>query len=308
MKKSVIPLLLLLLCFCSHTKAQSSYRLKSWVKTKPSELIAYNKPMPEAWELVFEDNFDGSRIDTGKWHTSTNGWKRNHANNLHYYMDENIVVKEGVAMLVAKREPNVRKGWFADVDNGNGGWREQLFEYTSAIIETKEKYDHGFFEARCRIPDGRGFWPAFWLFGEGGEIDIFEFNTAKPKKHYITVHSWPENGQHQQIATVWRSPVSFSEEFHTFSLEWDKWKMVFRVDGIVRRVDFRYITLDGKAVEDASQFDPDNILENPVFPTGKQCVKLNLAIPDENSSFQPMPNARTPFPSSLDIDYIRIYN
>jgi len=83
--------------------------------------------------------------------------------------------------------------------------------------------------------------------------------------------------------------------------------MVFRVDGVARRVDFRYITPDGKVVENASQYNPATALENPLFPTREQCVKLNLAIPDENSSFSPVPNARTPFPSSLDVDYIRIY-
>lgn len=306
MKRTVIPFIILLLCLCADAPAQP-YSPKSWVKTRRTDLKAYDNPKLSQGMLVFEDNFDGKAVDTSRWHTCTGGWKRNHANNPHYYKDENIVLKNGIARLVVKREPSVQKGWFADVNNNKGGWRDHRFEYTSAILETKEKYRFGFFEVRCKLPNGPGFWPAFWLFGNGEEIDVFEFNTANPKKHYMTVHDWPDHGPHRQYATSWRSPDSFSDGFHVFSLEWDEWKLVFRVDGIARRMDYHYITLDGKVVKDASQYDSKNAIENPLFPTEAQCVKLNVAIPDENSSFKPTPNERTPFPSSMDVDYFRIY-
>ena len=38
-----------------------------------------------------------------------------------------------------------------------------------------------------------------------------------------------------------------------------------------------------------------------------QSIILNLAIPGSNSSFGPPPNSQTIFPSSLDIDYVRVY-
>ncbi len=307
MRKAAFPFIILLLCLCADVPAQHSYSLRSWVKTRRADVKAYDQPNMSKWTLVFEDNFNSNQIDTSFWYTCTGGWKHNHANKPHYYKDENIVLEDGVVKLTVKREPEVRKGWFADVNDGKGGWRDHLFDYTSAIIETKKKYDQGFFEARCKIPSGPGFWPGFWMFGGGGEIDIFEINSAKPKKHFITVHSWPENGPHRQLATSWRSSESFADDFHVFSVEWDKWKLVFRVDGITRRVDFRFITHDGEVVENASQFDPATAIENPIFPTGAECVKLNLAIPAENSSFKPTPNARTPFPSSMDVDYFRIY-
>lgn len=307
MKRTAIPFLILLLCLCADAPAQPSFSLKSWVKTRRADLKAYDKPNKTGWKLVFEDNFDGTQIDTSKWYTCTGGWKRNHANKPHYYKDENIVLKNGIAKLVVKREPEMHKGWFADVNNGKGGWRDHLFDYSSAIIETKGKYCYGFFEARCKVPSGPGFWPAFWLFGNGEEIDIFEFNTAKPKKHYITVHDWPDHAPHRQYASSWKSSDSFSDDFHVFSLEWDEWKLVFRVDGIARRVDFRYITPDGKVVENASQYNPATAIENPIFPTKKQCVKLNVAIPADDGSFLPAPNERTPFPSSMDVDYFRIF-
>lgn len=307
MNKSAIPFFLLLFCLCADISAQPIHSLKDWVKTRRTDIKGYDHPSLKRWHLVFEDNFDGTQIDTSKWYTCTGGWKRNHANKPHYYKDENIVLGNGIVHLVVKREPGVHKGWFADEDDGKGGWRDHLFDYTSAIIETKVKYDHGYIEARCKMPAGPGFWPGFWMFGDGGEIDIFEINSAKPKKHYITVHSWPDNGLHKQYATFWRSSESFSDDFHVFSLEWDDWKLVFRVDGITRRVDYRYRTPDGKMVEDITQYDPATAIENPIFPTGAQCIKLNLAIPAENSTFMRMPTDKTPFPSSMDVDYFRIY-
>lgn len=307
MKRTAIPFLILLLCLCADAPAQPSYSLKSWVKTRRTDLKVYDKPNMSGWTLVFEDNFDGKQIDTSLWHTCTGGWKRNHANKPLYYKDENVILQNGIVRLTARRDPGVHKGWFADVNEGKGGWRDHLFDYSSAIIETKEKYCYGFFEARCKIPSGPGFWPGFWMFGGGGEIDVFEFNSSKPKKHYITVHDWPDNAPHRQFASSWRSRESFADDFHTFSVEWDKWKLVFRVDGIARRADFRYITPDGKVVENASQYDPATAIENPLFPTGEQCVKLNLSIPADNSTFMAPPDERTPFPSSMDVDFFRIY-
>src|SRR5205823_6873644 len=39
--------------------------------------------------------------------------------------------------------------------------------YTSARIKTQGKFEqeHGRFEARAKMPTGRGLWPAFWLLG-----------------------------------------------------------------------------------------------------------------------------------------------
>ena len=57
------------------------------------------------------------------------------------------------------------------------------YHYTSAQLWTKPVFSEGIIEAKIKMPKGKGFWPAFWMFtgqAETGsdssfEIDVFEF-------------------------------------------------------------------------------------------------------------------------------------
>ncbi len=45
------------------------------------------------------------------------------------------------------------------------GFNKQYFDYTSGMIYSNYKFDYGMFEIKCKIPKGKGFWPAFWMAG-----------------------------------------------------------------------------------------------------------------------------------------------
>ncbi len=54
---------------------------------------------------------------------------------------------------------------------------------------------YGYFEIKCKLPDGPGVWPAFWLVEAGQaspapEIDVFEYYGAFPKYFRSTEHLW----------------------------------------------------------------------------------------------------------------------
>ena len=72
-------------------------------------------------------------------------------------------------------------------------------DYTSARISTQDRYSfrYGRFEARLRMPVGRGIWPAFWALGididrvgwpECGEIDVVEYLGQEPTTATGTIH------------------------------------------------------------------------------------------------------------------------
>ena len=259
------------------------------------------------WELVFEDNFDTS-IDPSKWYTCFDGWNRRHGDELQYYLDKNVSVENGILKLQAIIDPdNYPVIYFDSLENAYH--IEEYFEYTSGMLQSKTKFQYGLFEIRCKIPSGQGLWPAFWMFGNGGEIDIFEFNASNPQKHYMTIHTWPENnGAHESCSTNWTNNSSFADDFHTFSMEWDEYKIVFYVDGIEKRIDYKYFDILGHGLYDCFHQTTGIYRENPLFPEHAQPLIINLAIANDNNEiFGPAPNGQTPFPSTLEVDYVKVY-
>ena len=71
-------------------------------------------------------------------------------------------------------------------------------EYTSARLLTKDRFEiaYGRVEARIKVPEGAGLWPAFWLLGanypevgwpRSGEIDLMELvNTGD--QYHVSLH------------------------------------------------------------------------------------------------------------------------
>ena len=54
-------------------------------------------------------------------------------------------------------------------------------EVYSIRMNTVESWKYGYFEARLKLPTGKGTWPAFWMmpknytaWPDDGEIDIME--------------------------------------------------------------------------------------------------------------------------------------
>lgn len=258
------------------------------------------------WILVFNDEFNSNKIDKGKWHTCEGGWNRVHGNELQYYLDSNIVLEDGVLKLKAKREPGYYSAWHYNED-GTGYPENKYFEYTSGWIESRMDFLYGFFEIRCKIPKGKGFWPAFWLYGGEPEIDIFEFGGNAPKQHYINLHKYGPNNAHIDCSTDENYGIDFSRDYHVFSSEWDEFKIVYRVDGDIKRIDNKWMDSRPVGLYDCQHHTPGLYLINPLFPEKSTRLILNLAISYNGGPFGGAPDVSTIFPSSFDIDYVRIF-
>lgn len=250
------------------------------------------------WILIFEDNFDGGVLDTVKWYTCEDGWNRFHGdcgNELQCYLDENIIVDNGILKLVAKEETT-------------GILRPEcniLLPYSSGWIQTKTKFKYGLIEARCKVPFGKGFWPAFWLFGHNAEIDIFEIYGNEDSTVHTDMHRWNE-GQSAHCPDMHDKNGLYSD-FHIYRIEWDEFKITYSIDGSIIRTQYKYTDLLGRIITDRFTYanSSNYLCALNIYPDSLQSIILNLAI--SNSTAHPGPDNNTVFPSHLDVDYVRVY-
>jgi beta-glucanase (GH16 family) len=219
------------------------------------------------WQLTFQDEFDGPSLDTKKWNTGPRwgrvDWK---GEELQYYAEDAFEFRDGVLRIRADQRSMEGKS------------------YTSGLIETRLSYmqAYGYFEMRAKMPKGQGLWPAFWLLPDKDwppEIDVLEYLGHKSNTIYMSNH-WSDSENWHNSKTVGYTGPDFSEDFHTFAVEWNPGEIIWYVDGVER-----HRTNTG-------------VPDRPMF------VIANLAV---GGKWPGSPDSSTPFPSYLEIDYIRLY-
>jgi beta-glucanase (GH16 family) len=255
--------------------------------------IDHGNELPDSasMELLWSDDFDGeigSPPDGDRWvyNLGGHGWGNSE---LQVYTDR----RENVSIA-------------ADVDAKSGkalaitALTMPDGTITSARITTRGKFQttYGRFEARIKVPEGQGIWPAFWLLGadmgevgwpECGEIDIMEWIGRIPGTAFGTVHGPGYSGDEgPQGAYPPTGEGQFSGEYHIFAVDWTPGRIDWYVDGN------RYHTLTPAGLPEGTRwvFDHDCYL------------LLNLAVGGE---WPGNPDATTTYPQTLYIDYVRVY-
>ncbi|MFL5765973.1 MAG: family 16 glycosylhydrolase [Bacteroidia bacterium] len=288
----------------------------SYSQTEKRTVSADGRCGGDAWELAFEDNFDGSALNTNVW--ANRGYSQGALDNdgtEEYYTLDNVQLENGICKLIPKKETIVRKAVSWEPDSakmGDGRPNTRTFYHTSAWIETKEKFRYGKYEIRCKIPKGKSLWPAFWMYGEvngmNNEIDVFEFwnpqnsiGRYKPShlsmEHHMTVHY-----NHKMSGKSYVGP-DFSADFHTFTVVWDSTKIEWYVDGSLKRTVTQYMTKRGKNISCDEVKAGKTYYLNPIFPRDPMAILANIAVqsgknaPDESTFAAPV----------FEIDYIRYY-
>jgi uncharacterized repeat protein (TIGR01451 family) len=242
---------------------------------KHSASMMFDKP---GWTLIFDDEFDGTTLNTAVWEPCIPWWDPNNCttednSELELYLPDNAYM-DGSGHLMLKVEKK-------DVGGRN---------YVSGMVDSYNSFSfqYGYAEARLKVPAGNGFWPAFWMLpvNDGpwprDEIDVMENLGYNPIAAYFTYH-WPSGDTTQQIGHHITGP-DFSEGWHTFAVDWEPSAIIWYVDGVER----------------ARYTEVDNITSKPMF------VILNLAIGSEDSWPGP-PDDTTPFPSYFQVDYVRVW-
>ncbi|WP_448246203.1 family 16 glycosylhydrolase [Thalassotalea agariperforans] len=186
------------------------------------------------WKMVWNDEFDGTSINSNKWEHEVN-CDGGGNNEKQCYTDaaENSYVSDGTLKIVATPVEGADK------------------PYNSARLRTKGKGDwtYGRFEARIKMPSGQGAWPAFWMlptdnvyggWPHSGEIDIVETVNLKAvdgegnveSSIYGTLHygeSWPNNA-HSGKEFSFADGVNPADDFKVYAVEWQKGEIRWYVD------------------------------------------------------------------------------
>lgn len=253
-----------------------------------SEETGTDIPAPEGYRLVWNDEFDGSEVDTANWTHWVTGNPFN--NELQYYTSrkQNSIVENGVLHIVAQKESYT----------GPDGTRQ----YTSARINSAGKADfkYGRVDVRAQMPTGQGIWPAIWMlptdnvyggWPNSGEIDIMELVGHEPNVVHGTLHHTRSNSPaHDFVGSSYTLPSgTFADDFHEFSLEWDETEMRWYVDGVQFRVARTWATFGH---DFPAPFDQ------------RFHLLLNLAV---GGDWPGSPDQSTTFPQIMKVDYVRVY-
>lgn len=243
--------------------------------------------------LIWSDEFDvDGAINSEKWFHQTQlppggswwGGIIQHYTN----QNDNSYVKNGCLNLVAKKQVLDDQG--------------EIKQYTSARLNSKFAFTYGRIEVKAKLPKGKGTWPAIWMLNKTinedgaywdnkgfgtvnwpncGEIDIMEHWGKNQDYVSSAVHNGSSYGY--QVKNVGGQKIErASDEFHIYTLEWSKDKMVFSVDGV-----------------EHFQYAPSTKNSNTWPYDSDYYFILNIAIE---------PNIDTNFlESPMVVDYIRVY-
>ncbi|MBD5504458.1 MAG: family 16 glycosylhydrolase [Lachnospiraceae bacterium] len=237
------------------------------------------------YKLEWEDDFNGTELDRNSWNVELHesGWV-NEEWQEYVDSDKNIYVKDGYLVIQANKDED---------------------KYTSGRVNTQNKHDYqyGRFEARAKVPSGKGFLPAFWMMptDEGyygqwplcGEIDIMEVMGQETNKLYSTLHF---GNPHTQKQGTYEGEADFSEDFHVYACEWDPDEFRFYVDDQLFYTVNDWFTKRAGFGETAYPAPYDQ----PFY------MILNLAV---GGSWVGYPDEKTEFGDNaqLVVDYVRVY-
>ena len=236
--------------------------------------------------LLFGDEFDGTSLNASKW-SSCYFWDNRGCTNpgngeLQWYVPEQVSVSNGLLQLQARRQT---------VLASDG----RTYNYTSGMVSTggndwygtppQFTFRYGYAEIRAKVPAGKALWPAFWMLPADRswppEIDVMEFWGENPTRTSMALAWMNPDGTHAQSWSDFIGP-DFSAGWHTFGVDWQPGAITWYVDGQVRKV-----------FTDATK-----------IPSKPMYLLANLAVDGKSGG----PDATTPFPSSYEIDYIRVWN
>ncbi len=250
--------------------------------------------------LVWNDEFNGSVLDSTKWNLSQETW-----NKVNYTTDKkNFRLENGEAVMNLYREED---GTYS----------------SNKTLTTKDRmsFKYGYLEIYAKVPFSQGSLPAFWFRSAVQhrstdtlmtEVDVFEVY----KEGYVesALHKWylkdPVAGG--STRHDWNTPISYtfpkdkwetlSDEYHLWGFGWTKDMMYMTVDGEV------FATYD---ITDKGDFQEGLGVGSDL--TGMDCFQDPLYILFSNNpgtNFRDSnwaPNDDTVFPKTFSVAWVRLY-
>ncbi|MDR0667913.1 MAG: family 16 glycosylhydrolase [Prevotellaceae bacterium] len=243
---------------------------------------------PDGYVLVWRDEFDAPRSPNGaralpdadKWsyETGDHGWGNNELQNYIPAVagaDTCAALHDGVLKITLRKRGN---------------------QTLSVRMNTRHSWLYGYFEARLKLPGGRGTWPAFWMLPENfntwpddGEIDIMEEVGYDPDIILSTIHCKAYNHGANTQKSGSRHVPGAEANFHVYAVEWTPDVIRGLVDG---ECYFEFPN-DKRGSKDTWPFNA------PFY------LKLNLAWGGNWGGAQGVDESA--LPAVYEIDYVRVF-
>lgn len=248
------------------------------------------------YQLVWEEQFEGTSLNTDVWNyeTGVGVWNTGANAELQHYRAENVAVgpdgEGNSALIITARRENFN-----------------AYAFTSGRIQTRGKVGvrYGKIEARIKLPVlENGLWPAFWMLGTqngwpaSGEIDILEAghaegiaNSQQDRTLNGALH-WQHEGNYAGYGPQWTAPAGTNlYDYNTFTLIWTP----STIQMFLNDLETPYFEMD------ISGTDAEEFRDWPHY------FVLNLAV---GGSFPGITNPTAitaPFPAQMFVDYIKVY-
>jgi beta-glucanase (GH16 family) len=235
----------------------------------------------------WRDEFDYNGLpDSSKWSydvgSENNGWGNNE---LQYYTaarQKNAAVSDGLLRITAIPE------------------QIEGLNYSSARLVSRKKADflYGRFEARAKVPIGKGPWSAIWMlptewkyggWPNSGEIDIMEHVGYDPETVHISVHTKSYHHSIHTQKTAIRKIEKTADGFHLYRVDWTP----DYIKGYVDDIEIFHFTNEKTGFREWP-FDQ------------KFHWLINLAVGGNWGANQGMDKGA--FPATMEVDYVRVYD
>ena len=225
---------------------------------------------------MFDEEFDGDRVDTSKWYFSPTSEK------------DYAKVHNGLLEIVCN---------WATPDKT---------KTKSASLYSNEVFGHGYFEARVKFRQQSGWWSAFWLcthgpsnpFLDGWEIDIYEDYYMGPKNPGEEPRGVLDHNLHVFACGTLRSWNYRSklpgkvDDWYVVACKWTPFEVSYY--------------LNGKLIQSEANHSPYSSVTFDPFNHAAGYVPLHAILSGccGKSGGDP---TKGKFPESFFADYVRIY-
>lgn len=221
------------------------------------------------WSLRFSDEFEGTQLDLTKWRPN---WLAGNDTDITKPVNSaEVACYDPRQLAVAGGVLTINAAQRPCVDNAG-----RSYQYASGLIESHDRFDftYGYLETRMYIPAGAPVapnWPAFWANGAGDWPSTGELDVMELLQGDACYHF------HSDTTAAGGCPkLTQVSGWHTFGALWKPGVVTFFYDGSeVGRL-------------------ASGITDSPMY------LVTNLAI-------APKPGAPIVVPSSVQVDYVRVW-
>ncbi len=161
-----------------YLKQKEIPHIKNYFKYKSSSDFDFLKN----WEITFEDDFSGNKLDEGKWSNVSFLANKLLGDNylmpgdLHVFMNGKNIKTGGKLSIVVKKDKAMGKVWQMPA-----GFIPTEFEYTTDLVSTGENFwqEDGIFEAKIKFNPVKQVVSSVYLSGENNtpRINLMEMGT-----------------------------------------------------------------------------------------------------------------------------------